>query len=125
MLKLAHGWHLDVERGPDWLFVRLHPVSDADEYPAELADLLWTLLRRHITSRLVLELDDLPVLRRELIEQLVLLHERIHADGGLMRICGLSESHRTALRSCRLSDRFPSYQNREDAVMGHQPVLPR
>ena len=125
MLELAHGWQLDVDRGPDWLFVRLHYVTGADGIPADLADLLWTLLRQHFTNRMVLELDDLPILRSELIGQLALLHKRIHADGGLMRICGLSESHRTALRSCRLSDRFPSYQNREDAVMGHQPVLPR
>ena len=125
MLDLANGWHLDVERGPDWLFVRLRSATDADEFRAELADVLWTLLRQHFTNRLVLELDELPILRSEFIGQLVLLHKRIHTDGGLMRICGLSDGHRMALRSCRLSDRFPSYQNREDAVMGHQPVLPR
>ena len=24
MLNLSHGWTFDVDRGPDWLFVRLH-----------------------------------------------------------------------------------------------------
>ena len=125
MLDLANGWTLDVDRGPDWLFVRLHCPSHGVVDGADLAETLWNLLRQHFTKRLVLELDELRELRSHVVGQLVLLHKRIHADEGLMRLCGLSEYNYQALRACRLSDRFPNYRNREDAVMGHHPVLPR
>jgi len=125
MLELDQGWQLEMERGPDWLFVRLDAASHAAHPPADLAESIWRLLRQHFTNRLVLEMDDLPILCSELIGQMVILHKRIYMDGGLMRVCGLSEGHRLALRSCRISDRFPSYRNREDAVMGHRPALPR
>lgn len=125
MLDVAHGWTVDVDRGPDWLFVRLHGPTSGSTEGNELAEMLWNLLRQHFTNRLVLDLDDLPILKSQLIGQLVLLYKRIHADGGLMRLCGLSAGNQDALRVCRLGDRFPSYRNREDAVMGHLPGRPR
>jgi len=121
MLDVACGWTMDVDRGPDWLFVRLHGPTDGIAEGTELAEMLWSQLRQHFTNRLVLELDDLPMLRSQLIGQLVLIYKRIHADGGMMRICGLSASNQDAQRACQLADRFPSYLNREDAVMGHFP----
>ena len=91
----------------------------------ELADRLWTLLQREFTHRLVLEMDDLPLLRSALLGELIQLHERITAEGGLLRLCGLSNDCRQVLCSSRLSDRFPHYGNRTEAVMGLVPRKPR
>ena len=125
MLQLSSSWKLDVERGPDWLFVRLHgpPAGDAEGEP--IAELLWSLMEQQFINRLVLELDDVPALRSYLIGQLVLLYKRIHARGGMLRICGLTDSQRLALRSTRLDERFPCYKNRTEALMGSQLVRPK
>jgi len=100
MLQIAPGWQLELERGPDWLFVRIRrPDTEADDSPP-LADRIWWLLEEHFTRRLVLELDELDVLCSYLIGQLVLLHKRIAVGGGMLRLCGLSENNRQVLRFC-------------------------
>lgn len=124
-LELAPGWTTDLERGPDWLFVRLRAPHGCDAAGADLAERLWKLLDQQFTRRLVLELDDVPVLRSALIGEIVRLHKRIHAHGGMMRVCGLSDSNREVLRMCRLDGRFPAYDSRTDAVMGVRPGQPR
>jgi anti-anti-sigma factor len=125
MVQIAHGWELDVDRGPDWLFVRPHSLPrDAAEMPP-LAEQIWSLLEQNFTHRLVLELDRISYLQSYLVGQLVWLHKRIHTHGGLMRICGMSEENQDVLHQCRLDDRFPRYLNREAAVMGYRPIQPR
>lgn len=125
MQMLAPGWNFSLERGPDWLFVRLNGPQDGDAAGANLAEKLWGLLQQQFTYRLVLELDELAVLRSHLIGQLVLLHQRIDSHGGLLRLCGLSEENQLALRASRLDACFPLYRDREEAVMGHRPNRPR
>ncbi len=126
MQELAAGWAVGVERGPDWLFVRLY---DPSTYPSEgnqLADELWALMECHFTHRIILELDQISVLRSHLIGQLVLLHKRVHTHGGLMRICGLAPQCLQALRMCGVDTRLPHYASREQAVMGgDRPRQPR
>jgi len=126
MLQIAPGWQLEVERGPDWLFVRIRrPVAEADESPP-LADRIWWLLEEHFTRRLILELDELDVLCSYLIGQLVLLHKRIVVHGGMLRLCGLSKNNQQVLRMSRLAGRFPTYPDRRAAVMGRAtPRQPR
>ncbi len=125
MLALAPGWELAVERGPDWLFVKVaNPDGDASEAP-ELADCIWSLLQQHLTHRLVLELEEIDVLRSNLVGQLVKLHRRIAEQGGVMRLCGLSAHNRRVLRTCRLEDRLPVYEHRMDAVLCRPPSKPR
>jgi len=126
MLQIAPGWQLEVERGPDWLFVRIRrPDTEADDSPP-LADRIWWLLEEHFTRRLVLELDELDVLCSYLIGQLVLLHKRIAVGGGMLRLCGLSENNRQVLRFVRLENCFPVYPDRHAAVMGQAvPRRPR
>jgi len=124
MVQVSSGWKLDVERGPDWLFVRLHASPGVDLESEPLAEQLWSLLEQHFIHRLVVELDDVPALRSSLIGQLVLLYKRIHLKGGMLRICGLTEQQRQVLRTTRLDDRFPCYNTREEALMGafsHRP----
>jgi anti-anti-sigma factor len=83
-----------------------------------LADQLWSVLDRHFTYRLVLELDRVQVLGSFLIGQLIQLHQRIEQHGGVLRVCGLSPHNRRVLRTCRLHNQFPPYRTREEAVMG-------
>ena len=125
MSALQTGWTMEVDRGPDWLFVRLHPTAATMEEGAELAASLWALLEQHFTYRLVLELDQLPILPSYLIGQFALLHKRIHTHGGLLRLCGLSKENLQVLHRCRLDGLFCHYQDREAAVMGNHPPRPR
>ena len=118
MLETLSGWELDVERGPDWLFVKIRdPKQDVWESPP-LAERLVALLQEHLVHRLILQLDEVGRMGSSFIGQLVLLHKRIVTHGGLMRLCGLSPSNQEVLHLCRLDERFACYRNREEAVMG-------
>ena len=125
MIHIAQGWDLDVERGPDWLFVRPHMATDDASDTPPLAEQVWALLEQNFSHRLVLELDRLEFLPSYMIGQLVWLYKRIHTHGGMMRICGLSPANRDVLRLSRLQEHFPFYADREQAVMGHRPPQPR
>jgi anti-anti-sigma factor len=126
MLATASGWELDVERGPDWLLVKVRKGEEDAAEPAPLADELWSLLGRHFTYRLVLELDQIDLLNSYLIGQFVRLYKLIRERDGVMRLCGLSPQCAQVLRTCRLNDRFLPYQDRREAVMACcRPRLPR
>jgi len=125
MVELARGWLADIERGPDWLFVRLQkPEFEADGAPP-LADSLWELLQQHFVRRLVVEMDQVEWLPSYLVGQLVLLHRRVCQEGGVMRLCGLTPANREVLRSLRLENRFPYFADRDEAVLGYPPLQPR
>jgi anti-anti-sigma factor len=123
MLAIAPGCELDVERGPDWLLVRVANLDLAEPDAPPLAERIWRLLQQHFTYRLVLELDQVCLLTSRLIAQLVQLHRRIEQRSGVMRLCGLSEENREVLHTCRLDDRLTAFQDRQAAVMGRE--LPR
>lgn len=118
------GWDFEVERGPDWLFVRPRKVGSAST--AQFAEQVWSLLDQQFTHRLVLELGDVGDLDSELVSQLVGLHTRIHTSDGLMRVCELTDVQEDVLHASSLDSYFPRYRTREDAVMGHaHPRQPR
>ncbi|ADB14710.1 hypothetical protein Psta_0013 [Pirellula staleyi DSM 6068] len=125
MVQLAPGWSMELDRGPDWLFVRVIATRQGDTGEIALADAVWDSLEQAFTHRLVLELDDLVLLRSWMVGQLVLLHKRVTTKEGTMRIAGLSDANQLVLRMMRLEERFPQYQSRSDAVMGHRPLQPR
>ncbi len=125
MVQLAPGWSMELDRGPDWLFVRVLAPRQGDTGEIALADAVWDSLEQAFTHRLVLELDDLVLLRSWMVGQLVLLHKRVTTKEGTMRISGLSDANQLVLRMMRLEERFPQYQSRSDAVMGHRPLQPR
>ena len=126
MSAIASGCELDVERGPDWLLVRVGSLDMAEPDAIPLAEQVWSLLRQHFTYRLVLELDQIDLLTGGLVGQLVQLQRRIEKHGGLMRLCGLSPDNRQVLQTCGLDDRFLPYQDRQEAIMGgERPRLPR
>jgi anti-anti-sigma factor len=116
---------MDVERGPEWLFIRLHGPMDGEAEGTDLANRIWKVLEQQFTYRLVLELDDLDILRSYVLGQLVVLHKRIHEHGGMLRLSGLSENSLAAMHACRLDHSFSRYPTREDAVMTHVPAKPR
>lgn len=127
MQQLANGWTVDIERGPDWLFLRVRPPVDTPVDQTPLAAQIWSILQQHFTYRVVLELEDVGLLHSYLMGQLLLLSKRIHTCGGVLRVCGLSESNQLALRACRLDRAVPHFHNREEAVMGQgcRPYHPR
>jgi len=122
---VGSDWEFEVERGPDWLFVRPRRMR-GELGSANFAEQVWSLLEQHFTHRLVLEFSELDHLNSELIGQLVLLYKRIHTHDGLLRICQLSDAQDEVLHVSRLGGYFPRFQSREDAVMGHAvPRQPR
>ena len=126
MPMIACDWELDIERGPNWLLVKVGaPLGKPCEMPP-LGDTLRSLMEEHFTYRLVLELDQMGVLDDGLIQELLELHQRISANGGVMRLSGLSSLNGKLLQSRGLDGRLPSYRNRLDAVFGsYRPGQPR
>lgn len=90
-----------IERGPDWLFVRLE--GDVRRSPATmepaLADGIWKALQENHTHRVLLELDQVDTIDDDLIATITSLASRIRSAGGLMRLCGLSEVDLRTLRA--------------------------
>lgn len=117
MADVCEGWGVDVDRGPDWLFLRLHPGK---QEPDGVADQLWSLAKRHFIYRLVLEMDDVDMLPSRLMGQLVMLQNRVLQRQGALRLCGLSSECAQALRICRLDQALPNYDSRADAVLGER-----
>jgi anti-anti-sigma factor len=113
----AQDWDIEVNRGPDWLFLRLHPGAQS---PDGLADKIWSLANRHFVYRLVLEMNDVDMLPSRLMGQLVMLQKRVLQRDGALRLCGLSPQCAQALRFCRLDKALPNFSSREDAVMGQR-----
>jgi anti-anti-sigma factor len=118
----APAWSLDVDRGPEWLFIRLHGPSNGSVEGCDLADMIWKTMQAEFSKRLVLELNDLAAMRSAFIGQLVILHKRIATTGGTLRLSGLSDHNQEVLSICRLDTRFPHFRNREEAVMGSRPI---
>ncbi len=118
MLAIAPGWELEVQRGPDWLLVKVKGPQESSLETPPLADALWSLLERHFTYRLVLELDQVNVMGSSLIGQLIQLFKRIREHDGVMRLCGLSAYNVDVLRTCNLDERFLPYRDCEEAVRG-------
>ena len=126
MEQLATGWDVHVtDRGPDWLFIRLHVEADACYDAPEIADRIWSILRQHFVYRVVLEMEDVGFLGSHLLGQLVMIQKRVLQHGGALRLCGLTPSCQEVLRLCRLISVLPVYESRSDAVMGRGLVKPR
>ena len=124
-LELGLGWSVEIDRGPDWIFVTLQGPGPFDAAAIDLAAQVWRIVDQEFVNRMVLEMDNVPVLPSQLVAELVRLHARITSRGGLMRISGLSDANYAVLRNCRLHDRFPQYPDRRAAVLDYRPNKPR
>lgn len=125
MLAIAPGWEVKVDRGPNWLWVKVERPEPYSVDTPPLAEELWAQLQRHFTYRLVLELDDVEILNSYFLGQLVLLDKRIRERGGLLRLSGVSPFNQEILRTHGLDGRFPVYGTLAEAVMGAYPRKPR
>ncbi len=122
MLETISGLGFEVERGPELLFVRAIQQPDTDWSDLPLADGVWSILEQNFTYSVVLELDQVELLRSYLIGQLIVLAKRIQQHDGLLRICGLSAINRRALELCRLNAILPNYRDRSEAIMCSRPA---
>lgn len=117
MPATASAWELEVDRGPDWLFVKVCVPKNFRGEDPPLADLVWEQLQQHFVYRLALELDDVPLMHSFLLGQLVILQKRIAEHGGVMRVCGLSPMNQRVLEMHGLDHEMPNYGDRTEAVM--------
>lgn len=124
MSTSATGCQLEVDRGPDWIFIRVR-MSPGGVETAPLAEAIWTMIEQHRLYRVVLELDQIELLHSYLIGQFVLVQKRVHTHGGVLRLCGLSSRNENVLYTSRLDTHLPHYANRHEAVLGHVPNKPR
>ncbi len=123
MLEITNQSELEVvDRGPDWLFIRIRPDY---EHLDHIADRLWTLMNQQFVHRLVLEMDEVDFLPSLLMGQLVMLHKRVLQHNGALRLCGLTPQCADALHLCRLDQALPHFDCREDAVRGVTLSKPR
>jgi anti-anti-sigma regulatory factor len=126
MLATAAGYELDVDRGPDWLWIRIRSVEAGSFPPTSLAEEVKELVEKHFIYRVVLELHRVPELSSQLIGELVQLNRYILKHDGVLRVCGLSAEGRAMLDICGLDDLCLEYATREEAVVGScAPRAPR
>jgi anti-anti-sigma regulatory factor len=112
------GLELNVDRGPNWLFVKLRARETAPAEVPQFAEKLWSISSRHFVYRLVLELENLEELPSDMMGQLVMLQERLAQCGGALRICGLSPECEETLNNCHIDSALQNHPSRESAVMG-------
>jgi anti-anti-sigma regulatory factor len=124
-VHVVDGLEMDVDRGPNWLFVKLRAKKKRPliEVP-QIAEKLWSISSRHFIYRLVLELEELEDLPSGVMGQLVLLQQRLAQCGGALRICGLSPECEETLQSYHLDNALPNHTSREQAVMGSGEFAP-
>lgn len=114
---VCDGIEFDVERGPNWLIVRMNFADSIDDV-SQLADELWAIATRHFIYRIALELDSLQSPPSGLMSQLVMLQERLSQCDGALRICGLSPECVEKLHECQLDSALPNHATLEEAVLG-------
>lgn len=108
---------LRVERGPDWLFVRLDGDPSKERHSrGSLSDTVWRMLRESLAHRLVLELESVESVDQQLLDEISRLGRRVRAEGGVIRLCGLSDDNLARLRSSPVSEQVPHFRCRTDAV---------
>ena len=117
------GWGVAVERGPDWLFLRLER-DGAKAGRESLADQLLGMIRVNHAHRVVLELDRVQAIDDTLIDAIAAVGSRVRDDGGLVRVCGLSEGGLRRLRSSDRAGDLLHYESRSAAVGPRSTAVP-
>ena len=117
-VHVVDGLTLDVERGPNCLFVKLRTKEAPTARVPQIAEKLWSIASRHFIYRMVLELDDMDAMPAEMMAELVLLQARLAQFGGALRICGMSPECEETLQSCQMDTAITNHATRAEAVMG-------
>lgn len=123
---LAPGWKTELDRGPDWLFIKLYGPEGDEADATGIAETLSMLLRQEFKRRMVLELDELVEMPQDLADELMLLQELLDKEGALLRLCGMSNDHGEMLSENDFSGHLNLFRDREEAVLGfYRPSKPR
>lgn len=120
-VRLTRGLHCRVDRGPNWLFIKLDPAHAVTHSPAEArrwVDKMWDICTRHFTYRLVVELDDLEDMSDDLVMHLKGLSDRLAEHGGALRVCGARSKCERKLAGNHFGFALRNHQNRAAAVLG-------
>lgn len=105
-----------VERGPDWLFLAIdRPAVDG----GDLAEGICRLVQASMVHRVVLELDRIDAVDERIAEAIGRIGTRVQEDGGIVRICGLSDENLSRLQGVSAAASLPHFGSRAEAVGGH------
>ena len=127
-MHVVDGLELNVDRGPNWLFVKLRKKKSARTAAVpHIADKLWSISTRHFIYRLVVELDELEELPAGWMGELVELQQRLTECGGALRICGMSPECEETASGRQEDGTLTNHATRAEAVLGsgEYAVLPR
>ena len=123
---LAPGWKTELDRGPDWLFVKLYGPDGNEADATGLAETLGMMLQQEFKRRIVLELDELRDMPQDFVNEVTLLHDSLDSQGCVLRLCGLCDEHRQVLQENDCHHRMGPFRDREEAVLGfYRPGKPR
>lgn len=111
-------YQLEVDRGPNWLFVTVRPATKQCDL-ADLAETLWGVVAKHFIYRLVVELEGVGELPAPVVAGLLKLRERLETNGGALRICGLSAPCIDALDHYKLPGTLYNHPSRVSAVLAN------
>lgn len=107
----------DVRRGPNWLFVKLHH-PEASTGAEQWVDELWQICERHFTYRLVVEMDEVGQMSPHITEELHRLDGQLHAHGGALRLCRMSQGCENTVTKMHYSSELRNHRSLQDAVLG-------
>jgi hypothetical protein len=115
--KRAENLRYRVDRGPNWLFIKLLP-GQTEAQTRQWVDELWDVCNRHFTYRLVLELEDLDDVSTAVTRRLEKLRERLVAHDGALRLCGANINCAKSLSGSHYAMNLKNHPNRAVAVLG-------
>ena len=125
-VDLAPGWKTELDRGPDWLFVKLYGPNGEHADATGMAESLGMMMQQELKGRLLLEMEDVFEMPQDFVEELILLRDELERQGGVMRLCGMMVEHETILSQHDTSRRLTPFRDREEAVLGfYRPGKPR
>ncbi len=117
------GWEVAVERGPDWLFLRLER-RDAVASGGALAERLLDVIRVNHAHRVVVECDRVDAVDDAILDAIAAVGSRVRDDGGLIRVCGLSANGVRRLQSSEQAGDIPHFESRSAAVGPRAGAIP-
>jgi hypothetical protein len=117
-VHVVDGLELNVDRGPNWLFVKLRPKKTSRGKVPHIADKLWSISSRHFIYRLVVELDDPECVPPGWMDELSDLQKRLAECGGALRIAGATPERDEPPASGYLECALSNTATRAEAVKG-------